>query len=87
MVKVSHHGSEYSYSDKLYQLLQTNYYLLSTICNGQWIKGYGFSEDDARRYVSGKSPHIYQLRGKKIISPRLAVCGKFPDEDLSLTEG
>lgn len=111
MVKVSHHGSKYSYSDKLYRLLQTNYYLLSTkgtvkhpcpvflgkllgqnqsaqiICNGQWIRGYGFSEKDAKQYLNGKNPHIYQIRGKKIISPQLAVCGKFPDEELSHTEG
>lgn len=104
IVKVSHHGSKYSYSDKLYQMLQTDYYLLSTkgtvkhpspiflgkllghnqsaqiICNGQWIKRYGFSEEDTERYISGKNPHIYQIRGKKLLSPELVICERFPDE-------
>lgn len=103
-VKISHHGSAHNYSDKLYQLLLTEHYLLSTqgttkhpspvflgklfnqnkcariLCNGSWMRDYGFSEGDLARYLNKETPRIYQLEHKEYISQGLILCGKFPDE-------
>lgn len=101
LIKISHHGSARNYSEQLYQLLKSDYFLLSTkgtekhpspvllgkifqqnpkakvICNSDWMKKFGFSDEDERSYLNQREPHIFQVRKPEKISDYVTVYSQF----------
>ena len=103
LIKIPHHGSKHNFSEKMYQLLQSDRFLLSTngagvhpdpvflgklfyhfpkavlYCNGNWMRGYGLTDNDKKKYLNAKDPRIILLKDDVALSSSLIISGKYKE--------